>query len=88
MTLTAVFLNAGFLTGRLGFGIALTPLGSALAVQVLAGESGVPLVGAFEKKLRIDPFLDPALEFCFFEVEGGAGVASDDSFFFAIFVAK
>lgn len=82
MLLTAAFLNAGFLTGTLGFGMALTPLGSALAVQLLAGELGVPLTGALEKKLRIDPFFDPALEFCFFNVEGGAraGVASEGSF--------
>jgi hypothetical protein len=87
MLLTAVFLNAGFLRGRLGFGIAFTPLGSPLAVQVAADELGVTLAGAFEKKLRMDPFFDPALEFCFFNVEGGAGVLSDDSFFLTIMAA-
>jgi hypothetical protein len=83
MFLTAVFLKAGFLTGTLGFAIALRPLGSDLVVQVPPDELGVPLVGAFEKKLRIDPFLEPALDVCFFNVDGGAraGVASVDSFF-------
>jgi hypothetical protein len=78
MFLTEVFLKAGFLTGTLGFAIALIPLGSELVVQVPLEELGVPLAGAFEKKLRIDPFFDPALDVCFFKVDGGAraGVAS------------
>ena len=78
MFLTDVFLNAGFLTGTLGFAMALTPLGSELVVQVPPEELGVPLVGALEKKLRIDPFFDPALDVCFFKLDGGAraGVAS------------
>ena len=83
MLLTTTFLNAGFLTGTLGFGIALTPLGSPLAVQVPA-DDGVALAGVFEKKLRMDPFLDPALEFCFFNVDGGPGVPSEESFFLAM----
>lgn len=86
MFLTVVFLKEGFLTTTVGFAIALTPLGSPLAVQVPLDELGVPLAGAFEKKLRIDPFFDPALEFCFFNDEGGAraGVASEVSFFLAM----
>jgi len=86
MLLTMVFLNVGFLTGVLGFGIALTPLGSPRLVQPPAGELGVPLAGAFEKKLRIDAFFDPTLEFCFFNVAGGAGVlaASGGSFALAM----
>jgi hypothetical protein len=82
MFLTAFFLKAGFLTGTLGFAIALRPLGSELVVRFPADELGVPLAGAFEKKLRIDPFFEPALDVCFFRVDGGAraGVASEDSF--------
>jgi hypothetical protein len=86
MFFTAVFLNAGFFTGTVGFAIALTPLGSELVIQVPPDELGVPLAGAFEKKLRIEPFLDPALDVSFFKVNGvpRAGVASADSFFLAM----
>jgi hypothetical protein len=80
MVLTAVFLKAGFLMGTAGLGRALTPLASDWDFQTLVGGLGVPF-GAFEKKLRIDPFFeDAALEACFFNDEG-AGVISPFSFF-------
>jgi len=79
MLLDAVFLKAGFFRGTLGFAIILTPLGSELEFQTPVDAFGVPL-GAFEKKLRIDPFLDPEVEVCFFN-DGGAGVALDLSAF-------
>jgi hypothetical protein len=83
MLLTAVFLKTGFLTGTFGFAIALRPLGSLFVDQLPPAELGVPLTGAFEKKLRIDPFFDPVLEVCFFNDEG-AGVATEASLFFAM----
>jgi hypothetical protein len=80
MFLAAVFLKEGFFTGTLGLAIAFTPLATLLECQTPVEDFGVPL-GAFEKKLRIDPFLvDPVLESCFFK-DGGAGVTSAFSFF-------
>ena len=46
--------------------------------QTPVAEFGVPL-GALEKKLRIDPFLEE-LEACFLREAGGAGVV-ETSFF-------
>jgi len=75
-----VFLNVGFLTGRIGFDTSLPDFTSEFGFQTPVAEFGVPL-GAFEKKLRIDPFLEE-LEACFLSAAGGAG---DDMFsFFAM----
>lgn len=80
MFFTDVLLKAGFLTGAAALAKALTPLASDWGFHTLVEELGVPF-GAFEKKLRIEPFFeDPALETCFFNV-GGAGVESPFSFF-------
>jgi hypothetical protein len=84
---TAVFLKAGFLTGTVGFAMALTAFEVSLAFKIPLEELGVVFEGAFEKKPRIDrcPDCGPALELCFFrEGEGFAGVAVDSSLVFAM----
>jgi hypothetical protein len=85
--LTAVFLNAGFLTGTAGFAMALAAFEVSLAFRTPFDELDVVFEGAFEKKLWIDrcPDWDPALEFCFFREGGGfAGVTDDSSLTFAM----
>ena len=88
MLLTVVFLKAGFLTGPVGFAIALFAEAS-LAFKIPLAEVGVPFAGALVKKLAIVrcPEDSPALEFCFFNAGVRAGVASPLSFFFPILVA-
>jgi len=68
-------LKAGFLTGAGGFGMAFTPLG----FQTPVADPGVPSGAFLEKKLRIEPFLEPTLEDCFFNDEG-AGVTAFSAF--------
>jgi hypothetical protein len=52
-------------------------------------EFGASVAGVLEKKLRIDPFFDVALEFCFWR-EGGAraGVAVEESSFLAMIATQ
>jgi hypothetical protein len=77
--LTTDFLKAGFFNAMGGLAMAFTPLACELDFKMPLEGVGVPSGAFLEKKLRIDPFFDPALEFCFFN-DGGAGV-SDGSFF-------
>ena len=91
MFLTVVFLKAGFLTGTVGFAMALRPFKVSLAFKTPFDEPGVPLAGAFEKKLWMDrcPDCGPELELCFFSEDGGfAGVAFASSLAFAIFTGS
>lgn len=88
MLFVAGFRNAGFLTGRVGFAMALTAFEVSLAFRTpLEGVGvGVLLAAFFPKKLWIVrcPDEGPALEFCLCNDAGARAGVADPSFAFPI----
>lgn len=92
MLLTTGLRNAGFLTGSVGFAMALTAFEVSLTFKTpLEGVGvGVLLAAFFPKKLWIVRCPDggPALEFCFCEDVGARAGVAEPSFTFPILAVQ